>query len=77
MPRRWVQANDIFLGMNENIIYFTIYDKLMLSRKLEVRRKTSLIDFDWVKIKLTPHEAWLAPIDQMLKMTLAPPGGCK
>ena len=46
MPRRWVQANDIFLGMNENIIYFTIYDKLMLSRKLEVRRKTSLIDFD-------------------------------
>ena len=58
-----------------NVIYFTIYDKLMFSRKLKTYENTFLIDLDRKNIKLTSLGTSPARIDKMLKMTLAPPGG--
>ena len=58
-----------------NVIYFTIYDKLMFSRKLKTYENTFLIDLDRKNIKLTSLRTSPARIDKMLKMTLAPPGG--
>ena len=53
----------IFLSMTESVIYFTIYGKLMLSRKLKIRRNNFLVDLDWEKIKLTSQETWATQID--------------
>ena len=35
-----------FFRVTENVIYFTIYGKLVLSRKRKIQRKFFLIDFD-------------------------------
>ena len=37
--------NIIFFRMTENVIYFTIYGSLVLSRKLKIHRKIFLLDF--------------------------------
>ena len=61
--------------MTDTIIYFTIYDKLMLSRKMKTFENDFLIDLVRKNIKLTSYGTSPARIDKMLKMTLAPPGG--
>ena len=66
-----------FVEMTQNVIYFTINGKLVLSSKLRIRQNKFLVGSDWKYMKLTSHEALTAQIDQMLKMTLAPPGGHK
>ena len=60
--------------MTVNVIYFTIYDKLMVSRNLKIRGNNFLIESDWKKIKRASARALPAAIDKMLKMALAPPG---
>ena len=64
-----------FLGITDTVIYYTIYDKFMLSRKFKLSEINFLIDFDRKNIKLTSSGTSSARIDKMLKMTLAPPGG--
>ena len=49
--------------MIETFTYFMIYDERMLSRKLKIRQPNFLIDSDWIKIKLTSHEAKSTLID--------------
>ena len=63
------------MGITDTVIYFTIYDKFMLSRKFKLSEINFLIDFDRKNIKLTSSGTSAARIDKMLKMTLAPPGG--
>ena len=61
--------------MTKTVIYFTIYDKLMLSRKLKIWENNFLIDLDRENIKLISSGTWSAGMDKILEMTLAPPGG--
>ena len=64
-----------FLSLTETVIYFTIYDKLMLSRKLKNSENKFLIDLDRKNIKLISSETSLTGNDKILKMTLPPSGG--
>ena len=64
-----------FLSPTKTVIYFTIYDKLIKSRKLKVWYYNFLINLDRKNIKLTSSGTWPAQIDEILKRTLAPPGG--
>ena len=63
--------------MTKTVIYFTIYDKLMLSRKFEILENNFLIDLDRENIKLISSGTLSAGMDKILEMTLAPPGGRK
>ena len=49
--------------MIKTVIYFMIYDELMLSRKLKIRQQNFLIGSDGTKIKHTSHGALAALID--------------
>ena len=71
------QFNEIikFSDMIETVIYFTIYDKMILSRTFKVCWNNFLIVPDRKNIKLISSGTWPAQIDKILKMTLAPPGG--
>ena len=44
-------SNIKFLSLTETVIYFTIYDTLMLSRKLKISENKFLIDLDRKKYK--------------------------
>ena len=66
-----------FLSWTETVIYFTIYEKLMLSRKLKISENKFLIDLDRKNIKLTSSGTSPTRNDKILKMTLQPPGGHK
>ena len=46
----------------------------MLSRKLKINENNFLIDFDRKNIKLTTSGTSTAGNDEILKMTLTPPG---
>ena len=61
--------------MTGTVIYFTIYDTLMLSRKLKISENKFLIDLDQKNIKLISSSTITTGIINILKMTLAPPGG--
>ena len=61
--------------MTKTVIYFTIYDKLMLSRKLKIWEYIFVIDLDRKNVKLTSSGTWPAHLDKILKITLPPPGG--
>ena len=61
--------------MTKTVIYFTIYDKLMLSSKLKIWQYSYVIDVDRKNIKLTSSGTWPAQLDKILKITLPPPGG--
>ena len=61
--------------MTKTVIYFTIYDKLMLSRKLKIWKNNFLIDLDQENVKLISSGTSSAGMDKTLEMTLAPPGG--
>ena len=63
--------------MTKTVIYFTIYDTLMLSRKLKIWENNFLIDLDRENIKLISSGTLSAGMDKILEMTLAPPGGRK
>ena len=63
------------MDITDTVIYFTIYDKFMLSRKFTLTENNYLIDLDRKNMKLSASGTSSARIDKMLKMTLAPPGG--
>ena len=44
--------------MNENVIYFTIYGKLVLFRKLKINRNIFLFDLNKKYIQPTSPDAW-------------------
>ena len=61
--------------MTKTVIYFTIYDKLMLSRKLKIWEYIFVINLDRKNVKLTSSGTWPAQLDKILKITLPLPGG--
>ena len=64
-----------FLSTNEIVIYFTIYENMMLSRRLKIRLNYFLTILTENKIKVTSSGTSPASIDKILKMVLTPPGG--
>ena len=50
----------MFFRMTGNVINFTIYGKLVLSRKPKIHQEFFLFDFDKKYIEPTPPETWAA-----------------